>query len=441
MRDAATRPEPDLQRLQRRVLLLCWVAYALAYVARVNLSVAIPDLQTALQLDKAQVGLIGSLFFWVYGIGQLVNGTLGDRFSSRIFIAVGLGVAGLANLLFGLSSGLFLLLVFWSLNGFFQSMLWGPISKSLSVWFSHVQRGRVIVAISTSMVAGYLLAWGGGGLLVSLAGWRWAFLVPGAALLLFVPVWLRWKLDHPRHIGLDSPNPHAWEPVASDATGVLDGAAVPDATAATTAPSTPAKPLPLTAVIVKYRLWLVVVACLAQGTVKEGIGLWAPSFLSETLGIPLSDTLVVLLAIPLMNFAGILLAGWLNRAFGHREKSAAAVLFGIAFLSSIGLLLSGGSRPAATLVFLGLSSAAIYGVNTLLLGVLPLGFAKENKVSSVAGFLDFSSYLAAGFAAVLTGFLADRFGWNSVLFLWIGATALGAAAMFLDRRTPKEKTT
>ena len=84
--------------------------------------------------------------------------------------------------------------------------------------------------------------------------------------------------------------------------------------------------------------------------------------------------------------------------------------------------------------FLGMSSAAIYGVNTLLLGVLPLGFAKQNKVSSVAGFLDFSSYLAAGFAAVLTGFLADRYGWNSVLFLWIGATVVGAAAMFLDQR-------
>jgi OPA family glycerol-3-phosphate transporter-like MFS transporter len=268
------------------------------------------------------------------------------------------------------------------------------------------------------MVAGYLLAWGGGGLLVSLAGWRWTFLVPGAALLLFVPVWLRWKMDHPLQAGLDSPNPHAWTPAESAAR-----------TPAAHAPS-------LAAFIVRSRLWLVVIACLAQGTVKEGIGLWAPSFLSETLGIPLADTLVVLLSIPLMNFAGILLAGWLNRAFGHREKSAAAVLFGIAFLSSVGLLLSGGSHPAATLMFLGLSSAAIYGVNTLLLGVLPLGFAKENKVSSVAGFLDFSSYLAAGAAAVLTGFLADRYGWNSVLFLWIGATVVGAFAMILDQRKP-----
>jgi OPA family glycerol-3-phosphate transporter-like MFS transporter len=418
MRKAQHLPRPDLQRLQRRVLLLCWAAYALAYVGRVNLSVAIPDLQVALQLDKAQVGLIGSLFFWIYGVGQLVNGSLGDRFSSRIFIAVGLGVAGLANLCFGLSGSLLMLLVFWSLNGFFQSMLWGPISKSLSVWFSHERRGRVIVAISTSMVAGYLLAWGGGGLLVSLAGWRWTFLVPGAALLLFVPVWLRWKMDHPLQAGLDSPNPHAWTPAESAAR-----------TPAAHAPS-------LAAFIVRSRLWLVVIACLAQGTVKEGIGLWAPSFLSETLGIPLADTLVVLLSIPLMNFAGILLAGWLNRAFGHREKSAAAVLFGIAFLSSVGLLLSGGSHPAATLMFLGLSSAAIYGVNTLLLGVLPLGFAKENKVSSVAGFLDFSSYLAAGAAAVLTGFLADRYGWNSVLFLWIGATVVGAFAMILDQRKP-----
>lgn len=80
----ALRPDP------RRLIVLAWVAYAAYYLGRVNLAIALPAIQSELGLTAAQVGLFGTLFFWVYAVGQLVNGRLGDRFSPRRFVLIGL---------------------------------------------------------------------------------------------------------------------------------------------------------------------------------------------------------------------------------------------------------------------------------------------------------------------------------------------------------------
>ena len=107
----------SLNRWKFKIFFLCWIAYASIYFARVNLSVAIPFIQKTLVLDKVQVGLIGSLFFWIYGIGQFVNGYIGDKVSSKIFIFIGLFVTSLTNIFFGLTSNFSFMLVIWAING------------------------------------------------------------------------------------------------------------------------------------------------------------------------------------------------------------------------------------------------------------------------------------------------------------------------------------
>ena len=115
-----------------------------------------------MSLDKVQLGLLGTVFFWVYGIGQLINGNIGDRVKTKRFIFIALIAAGMANILFGFAAGIAAMFAIWAVNAYFQSMLWGPIVKTLAVWFPHSKRASVSIGISTSMVVGYWLAWGGG---------------------------------------------------------------------------------------------------------------------------------------------------------------------------------------------------------------------------------------------------------------------------------------
>jgi hypothetical protein len=64
---------------------------ALAYVQRTTIAVAAPELTTALQLSKQQIGWLFLAFTAAYAAAQLPGGALGQRFGPRaVFTGVGL---------------------------------------------------------------------------------------------------------------------------------------------------------------------------------------------------------------------------------------------------------------------------------------------------------------------------------------------------------------
>ena len=86
---------------QRLTLSLCAMAYAIIYTGRQNLSIASPLMQADGITDSAGIGIMGSAFFFVYAIGRLLNGYIGDRVNARVMLMVGMGAAGVANLAVG----------------------------------------------------------------------------------------------------------------------------------------------------------------------------------------------------------------------------------------------------------------------------------------------------------------------------------------------------
>ena len=119
---------------QRRVLALCWVAYALSYLCRTNLSIALPSMTQELGWSAAKTGMIGSAFFISYGAGHLLNGLLGDKLPIKRFMALGLLGTSLCNLLIGVVPYYGVIFAVWLINGLFLSTLWGPIVRAVAVW-------------------------------------------------------------------------------------------------------------------------------------------------------------------------------------------------------------------------------------------------------------------------------------------------------------------
>lgn len=50
---------PSQQRWQKRILALCWVSYALSYLCRTNLSIALPEMTA--QLHWSALCVLGAL--------------------------------------------------------------------------------------------------------------------------------------------------------------------------------------------------------------------------------------------------------------------------------------------------------------------------------------------------------------------------------------------
>ena len=99
-------------------------------------------------------------------------------------IFIGLMASAITNIIFGFTPIAMGMIILWAINGYFQSMLWGPIIKILTKWFPKEQNTRVSVGISTSMIGGYLLSWSFSYQFLKYASWYWVFIVPGIIVLL-----------------------------------------------------------------------------------------------------------------------------------------------------------------------------------------------------------------------------------------------------------------
>ena len=50
-------------------------------------------------------------------------------------------MTGIVNILFGMSSSVFMFITLWMINAFFQGWGWPPCSKILNTWYSRNERG------------------------------------------------------------------------------------------------------------------------------------------------------------------------------------------------------------------------------------------------------------------------------------------------------------
>src|SRR6185295_6558473 len=107
----------NLRSAQSRVFWLLWGAYASYYLCRVNFAVAQPAiLKEFPDWTAAQIGTIPSAYAAVYAIGQIVNGTLGQRYGTRRMMTVAMLIASLANVLFYFASSFETMRLLWVLN-------------------------------------------------------------------------------------------------------------------------------------------------------------------------------------------------------------------------------------------------------------------------------------------------------------------------------------
>lgn len=136
--------ESDSKRFKKvrwATFLSATVAYALYYVCRLSMNIVRKPIVDDGLFNETQLGIIGSCLFFVYAVGKLANGFLADRCNVRRFMATGLLLTALVNLILGFSEMFIVFAVLWGLNGWFQSMGAPAGVVSLNRWYDNKDRG------------------------------------------------------------------------------------------------------------------------------------------------------------------------------------------------------------------------------------------------------------------------------------------------------------
>lgn len=166
-----------------------WIAYFSTYIGRLNFSASINEIIREQGYSMAQMGTVVTMFFVSYGIGQLINGFLGDRIPSKKMVFVGLLSTSILNLLMGMSSSYKTMAVLWMLNGIFQSMIWSPILQLISERLSVEKSTKVCVNLSSTVPAGTLVTYFLCSQIIQYLSWRWVFIVASGIILVIAILW------------------------------------------------------------------------------------------------------------------------------------------------------------------------------------------------------------------------------------------------------------
>ena len=388
--------QSSLTRHQNLLVGALCTTYGLLYLGRVNISVVLPLLAIELDVSRAQIGILGTVFFWTYGIGNFVNGQLGSQVNPVRLVALGLLVTALVNLAFGFQTSLVVMLALWVVNGFAQSTGWPPMLRILAERLNPSQIKRASTVLPFSYVIGTMITWSLLGALAIDGSWRIAFWLPGLVLLLTSARW--WKA----------------------------GLATPRA---------PSSAFRLSAILPEARgvAFALLVAALA-GFVRNGSIIWLPTYIldSELVSPHLVGAVAALtqvVAIP-----GLILAHQLVRR-KSRALATAALLLGSAGLA---FLLLSYSTIALSLVILCLAMMLLGGAFGLVTSSMPLVLAARGRASSVAGMLNMMATFAGGLAGFSIGGLVEASGWSAVFALWGVMLLLAAAVTWRYRREENE---
>lgn len=392
------------------------------YFVRKNFSFAIPLLEEEYGITKTSFGLIMTLGGLIYGISKFLNGILADRTNARWHLVIGLSVCVLTSVLFGFADKISVLITgategegfirgmvlvmgaLYIINQIFQGcgfapcnhlmVSWVPpkeLATKMSIWNTSHSVGAFIVAV----ICGYLTSW------------QLCFWVPAAIAgfgIFFIIATLR---DTPKSVGL---------PELPKVKGELDDEENKDPKAF--------RQFLMKKVFLNPVIWVLAITDLFVYIVRFAILDWGPSMLDD-MGLSKELTGWTVAIFEVAGCAGMLCAGYISdKFFKSRSQRVCAIEMGLVAACLLGLhFLQDAHQPILFLVLLALAGFLIYGPQALL-GVTAANIATKKAASSAVGVIGLMSYLSTIVTGIGFGYLADKLGGWSWIFITMGGLAV-----------------
>jgi OPA family glycerol-3-phosphate transporter-like MFS transporter len=451
--ESIVSPTPDLLLSSRRVywqwrvLIALMGCYLLYYTGRLAIGHAMPLMQQDLGYSKQQLGWLTAAALASYGIGQAINGNLGDWLGGRLMVTLGALGSMLLCWAFSFMNTALWLAIFWAANGFVQSMGWAPGGRLISVWWPRERRGLAFGLYMLSAGLSTVLVWCTSDLVLALfdphdpSRWRWLFRLPlvalGVAGLLFYAL----VRDRPEDVGL--PALVNAEPEERTAASLSDNAEA-DA-------MQPRWHQRYIAVMSSPGFLLAATVILFQSFARYGLLTWTAVYYSDS-GLSVNDALKFTLSLPIGMGIGAVAGGYISDRWFVSKRAYVVAIF---LAASAGCFLvlranpveaAGDQRLGIGLLFI--AGLFVYGAQGPLWAICPDLVGRENSGTAV-GLMDALAYAGAALQGPLLGYLIGHergYGYPALFLvlalvtgtgamLAMASTAVGSASRLIARRT------
>lgn len=388
-----------LKQKYARLTVLCTAVYFTSYISRINLAAVMVELIQSGFTEKRVAALALTLCSVTYGVGQILSGWMGDRFKPQNIILLGFALTASMNLSVAFLQDPTLLPVLWAINGFAQACMWPPLLSILTAQLPQEQYSRACVWVSQGSAFGTIFVYACSPLLLRLGGFRTAFGFSGVAAVIMAFIW---KFFFEHWFGKDTT--HAIQ------TGVKE---VTEA----------AEPFNRHAFVL---MALIMASIILQGSLRDGVTNWMPTFVSENFGLDSSSAILTGVLLPIFQIPCTEAAAWLQRKRLHNEVTAAGVIFTLGATSSVLLFVFMNRSVLITALLMALLVGCMHGVNFMLISLSPRQFRRFGHVSLISGTLNSCTYIGSALSTYGFALLSESMGWQGTSLLWAGIAGLGA---------------
>ena len=446
----AAEPITDKEQIDKtyamwrmRIFLSMFFGYIIFYTCRKNISVAFPAIQEALGYSKLELGLLGSSLYFSYAAGKFINGIIADNTNAKRILPTALFISALVNILFvvcahfvpkeitffGLppvSILLWTLAFFWGVNGWFQSMGFPPIAKNLSYWFANKERGVKWSLWSSSHEIGTYISMILSGYLINHYGWESVFYVPAIFAMIFCYFFYKNLQDKPASIGLPDiekyKDPDYVEPVVSkDEESDYNYADI------------------FKKYIIKNpTVWLLAIAYIFVYVVRYGTIDWLVMYQVDMKHYSIADAAKIISFLPLVGVLGTIGAGFVSdKLFGG--KRAPVNIICLVLLAICIYLFKINQYPILDYVFVSAIGVFTCGPQVLIGGLSAVESSSKKVASAVTGFCGMFGYIGSILSGVGTGYIIDKFSWNSAINFWIVSALISLVICIILLKKERKK--
>ncbi|MCT4703933.1 MFS transporter family glucose-6-phosphate receptor UhpC [Enterobacteriaceae bacterium H20N1] len=400
----------DYRYWRPRLLFSMVVGYAAFYLTRKSVSFVLPAMQMDLGLSKSDIGLLGTLFYLSYGLSKFAAGLWHDRRGESWFMGAGLLATGVLNILFAFGSNLTMLLIIWTLNGFFQGWGWPPCARLLTHWYSRNERGFWWGCWNTSINLGGAAVPMISALMALWFGWQAALLVPGVIGIL-TGIWLCRRLTGtPEEAGLPPVGVWRHDPL--------------EMRQAQLSPPMPLWQMFRSTVLQNPMIWLLGASYVLVYLIRIALNDWGNIWLAESHGVNLLSANATVMLFEMGGLFGALFAGWGSDLLFRGQRAPMILLFALGlFISVAALWLSPVHHYALLAMCFFAIGFFVFGPQ-MLIGLAAVECSHKQAAGTVTGFLGLFAYLGAALAGWPLSQVIERYGWSGMFVLLTIAAAL-----------------
>jgi predicted MFS family arabinose efflux permease len=337
-------------------------------------------LRKEFHLTDTQVGLLGSVFIWLYAIIGVPLGLIADRWSRKKLLAWGVVIWSSLTAMAAFATNYPMLMVSRLGVGIGEAACAPTATSWLGDLFRPDQRSRALSLFMLGVPIGSSLSYFFSGPIAQAYGWRAAMILAAAPALLLVPALL---LLH------EPPRGASETQEASPSQGTI------------------------WRVLRIPTFWWIVVSGALLNFNLYALATFLPAFFSRVHHVTLARSGIITGVVYLVGgVSGGSLAGYLGDFIVHRRKDGRMLIASAAALFSVPLACLGVMRPAGSYVVAGVFFSLTYGTLVMYYGPVYSSvqdFVAPKQRGTVMALYFMAMYMCgASFGPLITGNLSDR---------------------------------